>query len=147
MTPSDWLALISLLLACGSFVYTHLKFRQESRLDSRSAYAQIHDKTERLLFATVDDPEVRHAFFAHKQGEKAKIDVFCQAWINHFLEIYHMLEDELFDEDSIRAMKEDMRLFLKIEALRTFWQGNRELQTGEFRAFIDGLVESSDRGS
>lgn len=138
---SEWVAVVSVVLAFLYFAIQQRLNRQQSKAEAR---ARQYDRTTALLFKALDDPELLEAI-SGGSDEDQKQRRFRQLWVNH-VEMFFR-QRNLFDKHHWKSTVNDMKDFMTMPSMAQYWNDNQRYYADDFRDFVNREVFAQKSGA
>ena len=141
MEISEWVAVVSVIMAFVYFAIQQHLTRQQQKSDAR---ARQFDRTTAILFKAMDDPSLLEAI-SGGSAEDQKQRRFRQVWVNHILMFFS--QRHLYDPPEWKSIIIDIQDFMNLPEIVQHWQLYGQFYGEDFQDFINLEIYTKKEGS
>lgn len=134
MEVTEWIAVVSVVVAFASFTIQMVLSRRQSRFETRTRH---YDRTQALIFKALEDPELLDAL-SGGSADSQKQRRYRQLWFNHIKLIFE--QRSLYGRSEWQVTVLDIQSFFNMPAMRLHWDAHQQYYATKFRAFMNDKI-------
>lgn len=133
---SEWIAVVSVILAFASFAVQLAITRRQSRAE---ALIKVCESNRELLTLGISQP--RLLTLIGSDDEETEIQRrYCQLWLNQVELMYRLHRPLSFSTEYWQGTLRDMRGFMQIPVMKAHWESNQQHYSDDFQRFVKAEV-------
>jgi len=134
---------LALLVAIGSGAFVAVQVRAYLRQLRFDALSRILEVNRQLLLVGFEHPELLTVLEGQTIADFRMQKRYFQMWLNqvHLMWLAH--KENLIDETYWDGHSRDFISLANLENFKTHWEGAKTYYEGEFRVFVDSLIQAT----
>ena len=134
-----------------TLIYLAAQIRQNTRAVRSTAFQQVVDSFSEISLAMGLNPEVSEIFDRAREdlssldsGEKSRLRLIFLSFFRRAESVFFQSEQGTLQAESWEGIRESLKLILRGQGARQFWDENRSVFNSRFRTFVESeLLERS----